>query len=143
MKCPRCGNELPERTSACPVCAGKEADAGVFKTSSVLISTGGAPRAYHSVDEVPAELREALEQSTQGENAATIVFADPRGRGEIGESVRSLPPNVARRLENAAAVGKAPGPAWLTPLRRKLILGGILALTLLFLVAVFSFARRL
>ena len=140
MKCERCGCEILGGASACPVCQGTAADTGFFRTSSVLISAGGPARTYHTVDEVPTDLRAALEESTQGENAATILFADPRGREEL---TASLPPRVQGRLRLALPEGKAPGPGWLTPFRRKVVLGVLLALTLVFLAIVFFFARKL
>ncbi len=53
------------------------------KYSTILIAVGGQTRFYRSLEEVPDHLREQLVHSTTGENAATLLIADPNGRQEI------------------------------------------------------------
>ena len=95
MKCPACGRKYAESASACPHCGepnGKPA--GMFQTSTVLISAGGSDRVYRSVDEVPQALRTRLLKSTNGANSATILIADRRGRKEIAKAMRHRPANA-------------------------------------------------
>ena len=68
--CARCGREFQESAPCCPGCGERNpAAAGLFQTSSVLISAGGCDRVYRSIDDVPAVLRNRLLRSTNGRNA--------------------------------------------------------------------------
>ncbi len=82
-----------------------------LKTSTIFISVGGRTRVYRSVDEVPAQLRKKLEQSTNGINSATILIADRRGRQEIARAIRGLPAGVRAPLGRAVPVKKRVVPA--------------------------------
>jgi hypothetical protein len=84
-KCPHCGEPNPESS-------------GLFQTSSVMISSGGADLIYRSVDEVPVALRNKLLKSTNGQNSATILIADRRGREQVAKAVRALPGSTQQRL---------------------------------------------
>jgi hypothetical protein len=68
------------------------------KTSTIFISTGDGTRVYRSVGEVPPKLRRRLEETTTGENSATILIADKRGREELVRALRGLPSDVQSRL---------------------------------------------
>lgn len=92
MTCGRCGKEFDEALAQCPHCGEPKAGAsGLFQTSTVLISAGGADLVYRSVDEIPTGLRTRLLKSTSGGNSGTIVIADRRGREEIAKVVGRLP----------------------------------------------------
>jgi hypothetical protein len=144
MKCGRCGGDLSAAGSACPVCGGAERAAGVFQTSTVLISEGGAEHRYHTVEEAPARLRAMFRQSTHGANSATILIADQRGRQEIAGLSPRLPPGILRRLRPAPpGGGAAPAPPnRRARFRRVLALGAILTAALLVAVAAFSVRWR-
>jgi len=103
MTCARCRKRYSSRVERCPHCgaANSRSASGVFQTSSVLISAGGADLIYRSVEEVPTPLRNQLLKSTNGANSATVLIADRRGREEIARAMRSLPGPVQRKLMQA------------------------------------------
>ncbi|PWU03798.1 MAG: hypothetical protein C5B51_18235 [Terriglobia bacterium] len=131
LKCSRCGTEQPNPGS------------GVFQTSTVLIAAEGTEMVYRSMDEVPDPLRSKLLKSTNSANSATILIADRRGRREIAKAMRSLPGTAPRRMLHSLLAGEAgsPGPKWLTPQRKKLVLAGALLVVALTLIA-FVFTHR-
>jgi hypothetical protein len=141
MTCRRCRRKFEEFETRCPHC-GQTNDraAGMFQTSSVLISTRGTERVYRSVDEVPAALRTRLLKSTNGANSATILIADRRGRQEIAKAMRNLPGPAPRRWMQAIL---GPGPTstamdWLTPSRRRAIIVVVALFTLIAIGLLFT-----
>ena len=92
MTCGRCGKDFDEAEARCPHCGEAQAGAkGLFQTSTVLISSGGADMVYRTVEEIPRGLRTRLLKSTSGGNSGTILIADQRGRKEIGRVAGKLP----------------------------------------------------
>jgi hypothetical protein len=141
MTCSRCKKKFKQGEARCPHCGEPSSDAGgLFQTSTVLISTGGADLVYRSVEEVPAGLRTRLLKSTNGTNSATILIADRRGRREIAKAMRSLPGPAQRRLMRSilGADNAVRAIGWLTPARRKVILAVIVLLTLATIAIVFT-----
>lgn len=69
-----------------------------LKTSTIFIAKKGRTQVYHSVGEIPKELRQELEDSTNGFNSATILIADRRGREEIRRALNGLPSSLRTRL---------------------------------------------
>jgi hypothetical protein len=133
MTCRRCRKKFEEFETRCPHCGeNNENAAGMFQTSSVLISTSGTERVYRSVEEVPVALRARLLKSTNGANSATILIADRRGRQEIAKAMRNLPGPTQRRWMQAILGPDAASTAmdWLTPSRRRAILAVVAFLTL-------------
>ena len=60
MTCKRCRRNIAADQARCPHCGEpKPEGTGLFQTSTVLISAGGADLVYRSVEEVPAAV-EAL-----------------------------------------------------------------------------------
>jgi hypothetical protein len=109
----------------------------MYQSSTVLISAGGADLVYRSVEEVPASLRTRLIESTNGGNSATILIADQRGRREITKAMRALPgPSQRRLLDAVLGRGEQAVATWLTPLRKRIIVGlvALMALTTVALV---------
>src|ERR1035438_161290 len=97
--CAKCRKNFDSQQAKCPHCGEPNpGSSGLFQTSSVLISSGGADLVYRSVDEVPAPLRNKLLKSTNGQNSATILIADRRGRKEVAKAVRALPGSSQKRL---------------------------------------------
>ena len=137
MKCEGCRRDFAAEEARCPHCGRPNpAVAGVYRTSSVLISKRGGGRVYRSVEETPKNLREQLRKSLDGANAATILIADRRGRQEISKALRGLP-GAGRRWQ-AIAGSLSPGaPRWLTPRRKALVAAVIFALTLAVAAVVF------
>ena len=139
--CSRCGREFKEFAPRCPGCGERNpAAAGLFQTSSVLISASGSDRVYRSVEDVPAALRHRLLKSTNGRNARTILITDRKGRRMIGKALGKLPgPN--RKLHAVVAGTESPAPvAWLTRGRRKWI--GAIVFLLALAVAASAFLIR-
>lgn len=103
MICPRCRKSIVPSVVRCPYCGEANPNAsGLFQTSTVLISADGADLVYRSVDEVPSALRTRLLKSTNGNNSATILIADRRGRKEIARVMRKPPGPAQRRLVHRA-----------------------------------------
>jgi len=131
MRCTQCRKTLAENDESCPHCgAPNPAAKGLYQSSTVLISAGGADLVYRSVEEVPVPLRTKLIESTNGCNSATILIADQRGRREIAKAMRALPGGSPRRLLDSALRRAAPVNSWLTPVRLR-ILFGLVGLTML------------
>ncbi len=89
-----------------------------LKTSTIFISKGSRTRVYHSVGEIPQDLRKELEQSTNGFNSATILIADRRGREEVRRALKGMPSALRSRFApslEAAAPPTAPTPAVVVP----------------------------
>ena len=99
-----------------------------LKTSTIFIGKGDRTHVFHSVNEVPQQLRQELEESTNGFNSATILIADRRGREEIRRALNGLPTALRTRLapslDSAKSVAKQqpvveavpvlePEPSWL------------------------------
>ncbi len=141
MTCRRCHKKMDDFETRCPHCGDVNENAsGMFQTSTVLISTGGADRVFRSVDEVPAGLRTRLLKSTNGANSATILIADRRGRQEIAKAMRNLPGPVQKRWMQTLMATEAASTAleWLTPIRRRVILTVLTLLAVCSVVFVFT-----
>ena len=139
--CSRCGRDYKESASRCPACGERNpAAAGVFQTSSVLISWGGSDRVYRSVEDVPAALRHRLLKSTNGRNARTILITDRKGRRMIDKALGKLPGTNRRRQSLAAGTEAADPMAWLTRGRRRSI--GAVGLVMAVAIAVAAFLIR-
>ena len=141
MTCGRCGKSFDEKEARCPHCGAPRGDgSGLFQTSAVLISSGGADLVYRSVEEIPSGLRTKLLKSTSGANSGTILIADRRGRQEIAKAVGKLP-DAQRHLVKAilGAPGGARPPKWLTPRRTRGIAAAVVLLMLALVVWVFRY----
>jgi hypothetical protein len=125
MTCLKCRRSFDGEEPRCPHCGEPNPEvSGLFQTSTVLISTGSAPRIYRSVDEVPVKLRGILLKSTNGANSATILIADRRGRSQIAKAMRSLPSHAQRRLMSSVLGVETASSLlqWMTPARKRAIL---------------------
>lgn len=140
MICKRCRKKFASDEARCPHCGEPKPDStGLFQTSTVLISAGGADLVYRSVEEVPARLRTQLLKSTNGANSATILIADQRGRKEIAKAMRKLPGPAQRRLIHSILGSETSQIAmrWLTPVRKWTILAVLATATLALIALVF------
>ena len=141
-ECARCRKSFDREEPRCPHCGEANPDAaGVFQTSTVVISAGAAHRVYRSVDEVPARLRNKLLKSTNGANSATILIADRRGRKQIAKVMRGLPANAQRKLMSSLLTGESPAGVlqqWLTPGRKRAVLAAMALLLLALIGMVFG-----
>lgn len=79
------------------------------KCSTILIAVGEETRVYHSVEDIPDELREKLLASTHGGNSATILIADRGGREKILNALRRSQESRYGRV--AAAMPERQKPA--------------------------------
>lgn len=68
------------------------------RSSTIFIAVGEQTRVYRSVDDVPAQLRRKLVESTHGMNSATILIADKRGRAELVRALQGNSSEVKCRL---------------------------------------------
>jgi hypothetical protein len=136
--CSRCGLAFKESAARCPGCGERNpAAAGLFQTSSVLISSGGRDHVYRSVDDVPAALRHRLLKSTNGRNARTILITDRKGRRMIDKALGKLP-GTNRKLHGMVAANAPPDPrAWLTLERRRWIVAIVFLVALAVATAAF------
>jgi hypothetical protein len=141
MTCSRCGKNFDEVEARCPHCGEIKAGAsGLFQTSTVLISAGGADLVYRSVEEIPSGLRTRLLKSTSGGNSGTILIADRRGREEIAKTMGKLP-NAIRQPWMKAILGGEDGesPAeWLTRGWKRGMAAAVVLLALALVAWVFS-----
>jgi hypothetical protein len=97
--CSKCRKRIDHRAARCPHCGEPVPGApGLFQTAVVLVSSGGADLVFRSVNEVPVNLRNKLLRSTNGENSATILIADRRGRREVAKAIQALPGSAQERL---------------------------------------------
>ena len=141
MTCTRCKKNFKPEAARCPHCGEPNPElSGLFQTSTVLISAGGADLVYRSVDEVPASLRTQLLKSTNGTNSATILIADQRGRKEIAKAMKNLPGPAQRRLMHSILGAEAAASAlhWLTPGRKRAIAAFLVFLALAVIAVVFT-----
>jgi hypothetical protein len=142
MTCRQCRKKFEDFESRCPHCGTMhEESAGMYQTSTVLISTSGTDQVYRSVQDVPVGLRTRLLKSTNGANSATILIADRRGRKEISKAMRNLPGPVQRRWMHTVLSTEAAAAAmeWLTPARRRAL--GVVAVLLILSAAALIFMR--
>lgn len=72
-----------------------------LKTSTIFIAKGAETRVYRSVAEIPHNLRQQLEECTNGFNSATILIADRRGREEIRRALTGMPSTLRTRLSSS------------------------------------------
>ena len=93
------------------------------KQSTIFIAAGDGIQVFHSVSEVPPRLRRRLQETTQGNNSATILIADRQGREELVRALQGEPSSVQCRLADTirARQGKTAkvvaSPARLSTLR--------------------------
>jgi hypothetical protein len=86
-----------------------------LKTSTIFVSVGRHTHVYRSVGDMPESLRARLEKTTTGNNSATILIADRRGKEELVRAIQGLPKSIPlrvtegarRKRESRAAMGKA------------------------------------
>lgn len=71
------------------------------KVSTIVVGAGGSVRTYRSLDEVPPAVQEQMDRALSGENSATLLIADERGRQEILKSLRGQESELDSRLISA------------------------------------------
>lgn len=111
MECPDCGRKLSFEDAArkrCSQCgwALEPSEGGVVKTASVRVAAGDTDQVYHSLEDIPLEVRQKLRQALNSPNAETIIIADEQGRKQIFQAIAGLPPHIQKKV--LAAVGAQP-----------------------------------
>ncbi len=126
MQCPKCHAEVPEGSGRCPQCLNLVKPEGFFhrllRTFSVKSpiqvrvkvthNTGfnyhdmrsGQDKVYHSMDEVPQELRDKIEQARAAGKVVTrqkFVFRDASGQERTYHSLEEMPLEVRAIFEKA------------------------------------------
>ncbi len=81
------------------------------KCSTIMIAAGGKTLVYHSLDEIPDDLREQLLETTQGVHSATILIADKLGRDKILRSMRQAETGREGKLASALVEQRRSLPA--------------------------------
>lgn len=100
MFCRKCGMRLTADLDRCPRCDQilAQVTGGVLKTSTILISADQTEAVFHSIYDLPENLRKRFLDSTTGLDATTVLIADRRGKEELAKAIRKLPPRNQRRL---------------------------------------------
>lgn len=83
-------------------------DSGQFRFTSIIVAEGVRRRLYRSVDEMPADVRKAMLEATNGERSATILIADEAGEKFLQEVVQ------AQERAQAPVIEPAPPGFWRT-----------------------------
>jgi hypothetical protein len=85
------------------------------RSATIFVANTEGTKVFRSVDEVPPELRRQLMETTRGENSATILIADKRGREELVRALQGRDSEIRCRLvdtlrakqpENARPAGR-------------------------------------
>ena len=97
----------------------------VLKTSAVRVSDSQGDQVYHSLEEVPASLREKIRETLEGPNAETVLIANQEAYDQIIRKIRDLPP--AMQPWKAAAEAAAEAAKKPRTLDWRLALAGILS----------------
>ena len=77
------------------------------RSATIFIASGDEMKVYHSVEDVPVEMRRRLLETTRSVNSATILIADKRGREELVRALQGGQSSVQSRLVDTIR-GKQP-----------------------------------
>ena len=125
MNCPHCGNELLSDQEICPTCFQRVKRPGFwarlfgggskppvsrvikvteFKKTEIVTQKDGERRVYHSLEEVPPEMRAKIEEfltrEAGGQASQTIKVRDLSGREQTYHSLEELPPEMRALLKD-------------------------------------------
>lgn len=81
------------------------------KVSTIVVGAGNTVRTYRSIDEMPPSVQQQMDRALSGENSATLLIADERGRQEILKSLRGQQTDLDSRLISALAARRKDQPA--------------------------------
>jgi hypothetical protein len=88
----------------------------VAKTRTVRIATHEGDQLYHSIEDVPPELRQIVKQTLEGPNSETVLIANQEAYERLSQQFRELPDGfeeIARQpVEDAAKPATAKLWAW-------------------------------
>jgi hypothetical protein len=74
----------------------------VGKTRTVRIATGDGDRVYHSIEDVPAELRKVVNETLEGPNSETVLIANQEAYERLSQQFRELPAGLRQAAGEAA-----------------------------------------
>ena len=126
MTCGHCGSRIPDEAQSCPYCRAKVGEPGLLerlfgwlaaprKPSAArvirkteireqrfeIVDATGQRQVYHSLDEVPPELRPKIEEAMRAREqdaapggSVKITVKDSSGREQTYNSVEEMPPDV-------------------------------------------------
>jgi hypothetical protein len=83
-----------------------------YKTSTIFVSVGRRTAVYHSMDDVPAELRDKLHAHISGPNSRTLIVADRRGREYLIQALRRAVRKPPARLSRPEEMRSRPTRWW-------------------------------
>jgi len=63
----------------------------VGKTRTVRIATHDGDQLYHSIEDVPPELRQIVKQTLEGPNSETVLIANQEAFERLSQQFRELP----------------------------------------------------
>ena len=66
----------------------------VGKTRTVRVATPKGDRVYHSLEDVPPELRSLLKQTLEGPNSDTILIANQEAYDRLSRQFQTLPTQI-------------------------------------------------
>ena len=84
-----------------------------LRTFTIMVYNSNGTHWFRSKDELPAALREKLEETLQSSNSATILLADRNGREELAKALRGTPSALSSRYSPKPL---PPGPILEQPL---------------------------
>jgi hypothetical protein len=105
----------------------------VGKTRTVRISTNHGDRTYHSIDDVPSELRQVVKQALEGPNSQTVLIANQEAYERLNEQLRELPAGL-QELARATAEQREEQKGGASRLWKWAVAGSLSALLLLWLL---------
>ncbi|MEZ5400048.1 MAG: hypothetical protein R2729_10310 [Bryobacteraceae bacterium] len=76
-----------------------------MRISTVVVSAGQETKVYHSIGEVPTNLRERVIAATNGDDSMTLLIADEAGRRELMRSAGGHPAQVSSKLIDSMTAG--------------------------------------
>jgi hypothetical protein len=74
----------------------------VGKTRTVRIATDEGDRTYHSIEDVPTELRQVVKTTLEGPNSQTVLIANQEAYERLNEQFRELPAGLESFVRSAA-----------------------------------------
>jgi hypothetical protein len=98
----------------------------IGKTRTVRIATDEGDRVYHSMEDVPPELRTILKRTLEGPNSETVLIANQEAYERLNQQITDLPAGLEELARSVAEQRENQGP----PRLWKWAVGGSLSLLL-------------
>jgi hypothetical protein len=112
----------------------------VHRVSTIVVGESDRTRVFHSIEEMPKDLRKRLQQVIASENSATLLIADERGRQEIMHKLEGgQSPLESRLIESIIRQRNGLDPAVPKPIRMRW--GRVAALVFVVVAALVAVGR--